>query len=203
MSAPPLPTTPTPATYEDLLAVPDHFRGELIAGELIVAPRPGLAHANAGIDLGADLRVRFGRSGPPGGWWILIEPELHLGQPDPRSLVLVPDLAGWRRERVPVLPAVSAFTLAPDWIAEILSPGRESYDRIRKADLYARLGVPWLWLVDPVEETLEVYELREGIYARIQAAEGRRAVQARPFEAVELDMTTWWLPSGEPPATER
>jgi Uma2 family endonuclease len=197
MSTAPLPAPA--ATYEDLLAFPDHLRVELIDGDLIVSPRPGSPHANACIDVGGDLRVRFGRSGPPGGWWILAEPELHLGHPDPRSLVLVPDLACWRRERMPRLPEVAAFTLAPYWIAEILSPGRESHDRIRKADLYARLGVPWLWIVDPVEEMLEVYELREGVYARTQAADGRRTVRARPFDAVELDMTTWWMPIAELP----
>lgn len=189
---------PRPATYDDLLQVPPPFRVELVDGELWVSPRPSSPHANTSLDMAGDLRVRFSRRGPPGGWWVLMEPELHLGSPDPKTLVLVSDLAGWRRERMPLLPSVAAFTLAPDWVAEVLSPGLERRDRIRKTDLYARLGIPWFWIVDPLEETLEVFELREGVYGRVQAFDGPTVVRARPFDAVELDMTTWWMPKEEP-----
>lgn len=193
------PTVPRPpATYEDLCKVPEHFRVEIIDGDLIVSPRPSSPHANASIDIAMEVRSRFGRGTPPGGWWILLEPELHMGKPDPRSCVLVPDLAGWRRERMPLLPSVPAFTMTPDWVTEVLSPGSARHDRIRKGDIYAGLGIPWFWIVDPAEEVLEVYELRDGVYARIQAFDGRKTIRARPFDTVDIDMTHWWMPLPEP-----
>src|SRR3954468_4688276 len=131
-----------PATYEDLCALPDHVIGELIAGELIASPRPSIPHSRASSVLSDDLGGPFDRGrGGPGGWWILFEPELHLG-----ADVLVPDLAGWRRERMPVLRNVAYFELAPDWVCEVVSPSTARVDRVRKVPIYAREGVSHLWL---------------------------------------------------------
>ena len=109
------------ATYDDLIAVPDHLAAEILDGELFTSPRPASPHVYATIALGCGLFGRFngppGGSDAPGGWWIRPDPELHLG-PD----VLVPDLAGWRREGMPVIPDVAAFTVAPDWVCEVVSP---------------------------------------------------------------------------------
>src|SRR5438309_11917686 len=119
------------ATYDDLLKLPEHLVGEIIDGELIVSPRPASPHAIASSAMGADLFGPFHRSSGggsgPGGWWILDEPELHF-----REDVLVPDLAGWRRERMPKVPNVPAFELPPDWVGEIVSPSTERVDRPRK-----------------------------------------------------------------------
>ncbi|HBW47135.1 TPA: hypothetical protein DEF17_04295, partial [bacterium] len=116
------------ATYEDLLKVPDTKIAEIIDGELIVSPRPGIPHAIVASGLGGDLGPPFQRGrGGPGGWWILFEPELHLGYH-----ILVPDLAGWRRERMPVVPADAFVTLPPDWICEVVSESSRRIDRIRK-----------------------------------------------------------------------
>ena len=146
------------ATYEDLLQVPDHLIAEVVNGELITAPRPASAHARAASALTQDLgpfdRSKGGSNGP-GGWWILFEPELHLD-----SDILVPDLAGWRRERMPVLEDVPYFTQTPDWVCEIVSPSTARTDRVRKMPIYAREQVGYLWLVDPSACTLEVYRHR-------------------------------------------
>src|SRR5262249_50021083 len=136
------------ATYDDLLKLPEHLVGEIIDGELIATPRPAMPHAVASSVIGSDLGSRFhgsgGGLGAPGGWWIIDEPELHFGQD-----VLVPDLAGWRRERMPRIPNAPAVELAPDWVCEILSRSTGRIDRGRKLDVYARVKVPHTWLLDP------------------------------------------------------
>src|SRR6187402_3256932 len=125
------------ATYEDLLQVPEHLVGEIVDGELVTSPRPAAAHARASSSLGGELYGPFDRGrGGPGGWIILDEPELHL-----LGHVLVPDLAGWRRERMPELPDAKAFELAPDWACEVLSPSTAKVDRADKVPIYAQAGV--------------------------------------------------------------
>ena len=135
-----------------------------------------------------DLGGAFDRGrGGPGGWVILDEPELHLG-PD----VLVPDLAGWRRERMPELPDVAAFTLPPDWVAEVLSPSTAALDRAEKLPIYARAGVPHLWLLDPVIRTLEIYRLVGPDWHLVGTHAGEVVVSAEPFDAVPLDLAALW-----------
>ena len=130
------------ATYADLYDVPEHFVAEIFDGELYASPRPALPHAHAASALGNKLGA-FHRSGP-GGWVIIDEPELHFGKD-----VLVPDLAGWRRERLPTVPVAAYLTLAPDWVCEVLSPSTESLDRGKKLRIYAGESVLHAWLVDP------------------------------------------------------
>ncbi|WP_438026803.1 Uma2 family endonuclease [Sorangium sp. So ce233] len=184
------------ATYADLEAVAPNKIAELVRGTLHVFPRPAPRHANAASSLGADLHGAFQRGrGGPGGWWILDEPELHFPDPDaPREIdSLVPDLAGWRRERMPELPETAYFTLAPDCICEVLSPSTAAFDRDEKMPVYAREGVRHVWLVDPIARTLEVYVL--GGDRRLGPAVVHRAaarVRAEPFDAIELDLSALW-----------
>src|ERR1700690_1278142 len=139
------------ATYEDLLAVPDRRVAEIIDGVLVTMPRPAALHAWASSSLGGELHGPFMRGrGGPGGWILLDEPELHL-----HGDVLVPDLAGWRRERMPELPDAPAFELAPDWVCEVLSPSTAATDRAQKMPIYAREGVGHAWLVGPIARTPE------------------------------------------------
>jgi len=177
-----------PATYADLEALPAHVVGELIAGELFVSPRPAAPHTVAASRLGSELSVRFDRgSGGPGGWIILLEPELHFGED-----VLVPDWAGWRRERMPRPPRTAAFTLAPDWLLEVLSPSTAALDRSAKLPVYAREGVRHVWFVDPEARTLEVLRLEGTRYTLLVTHTGLARVRAEPFEAIELELGFLW-----------
>jgi Uma2 family endonuclease len=177
-----------PATYAELEALPEHVVGELIAGELHVSPRPAAPHTVAASRLGGGLSGPFdeGRDGP-GGWIILDEPELHFGED-----VLVPDLAGWRRERMPRPPRTAAFTLAPDWACEVLSPSTAALDRGIKLPIYGREGVRHVWLKDPEARTLEVFRLEGAHYVLLVTHTGLARVRAEPFEAVELDLPFLW-----------
>ena len=177
------------ATYADLYAVPDNFVAEIIAGELYATPRPAMPHAHAASVLGIELGGPFhrGRNGP-GGWVLLDEPELHFGED-----VLVPDIAGWRRERLPTVPAAAYLTLAPDWVCEVLSPSTETIDRGQKLAVYARQGVSHAWLVDPLLETLEVLRLESQRWSVRMKHEGRANVRAEPFDAIELELAALWL----------
>jgi Uma2 family endonuclease len=178
-----------PATYADLEAVPPHQVAEIIENTLYAFPRPAPQHTQASSILGAELTGPFSRGrGGPGGWRILDEPELHLGED-----VLVPDLAGWRLERMPKLPATAYFTLAPDWICEVLSPSTAGIDRIKKMPIYAREGVKHVWLVDPDGRTLEVFKLGADHRWIVIGLHGdKEKVRAAPFDAIELDLAVLW-----------
>jgi Uma2 family endonuclease len=184
------------ATYADLEAVPPNKVAELVHGVLHVMPRPAPPHVNANSVLGAKLGGPFGLGdGGPGGWRILIEPELHFPDPDApgETDALVPDVAGWRRERMPKLPKTAYFSLAPDWICEVLSPSTATFDRETKMPVYAREGVRHAWLVDPIARTLEVFTLnpdRSWGPARVHRDVER--VRVVPFDVIELDLSVLW-----------
>jgi Uma2 family endonuclease len=175
------------ATYEDLLAVPEHLIAEILFGELVTHPRPTPQHSGAASVIGALLIPPFqlGRSGP-GGWIFLVEPELHLG-----GHVAVPDLAGWKRERLPK-PEEAWIDIAPDWVCEVLSPSTEGYDRSEKRAIYAEAGVGHLWLVDPRPQTLEAFELREGKWLLLNAFRGNAEVAAAPFPEPSFPLGLLW-----------
>ena len=173
------------ATYQDVLDAPVHRVAEIVGGTLYTHPRPAPAHAEASANLGFELGPPFRRGrGGPGGWWILDEPELHLGED-----VLVPDLAGWRRERMPELPGTAYFPL---WVCEVLSPSTRRLDLHGKRPVYAREEVLHLWLVDPRDRTLEAFELREGAWVLIAAAKDDDPIRVRPFDAVTFSLGNLW-----------
>lgn len=165
---------------------------EILDGELFASPRPAFPHAHASSTLGGEISTRFhrpsGAGDNPGGWWILDEPELHF-----ENDVVVPDIAGWRRERVTSLPNAPWFDIAPDWVCEVISPRTETVDRGRKLALYAREGVSHLWLVNPHAKILEVYRLIDSKWTLLRTAVNDEVVQAEPFESVSIDMSRWWL----------
>ena len=175
------------ATYDDLREVADHFVAEMFDGDLYAFPRPALPHANAAGSLFSEIHQSFHRKGPD-GWVILFEPELHFGRD-----VLVPDIAGWRRTRLPSVPPAAYLTLAPDWICEVVSPSTESIDRGKKLRIYAREGVVHAWLVDPLRRTLEVLALESGRLEQIEAHHGGASVRARPFDAIALELQALWI----------
>jgi Uma2 family endonuclease len=180
------------AVYEDLYSIPENMTGEIIDGELVVTPRPARRHVHSSSALGMEVvgPYQHGRGGGPGGWIIYDEPEIHFGVRD----VIVPDLAGWRKERLTTPPEEHRFTVVPDWVCEVLSPTTAKNDRIRKMRIFARHGVPYTWLVDPALMTLEVFKLESGRWFLLNAYEGDEKVRAEPFEEVEIDLSLLWLP---------
>ncbi|KJV06637.1 Uma2 family endonuclease [Methylocucumis oryzae] len=176
--------------YEQLLALPDHVIGEILNGELYAQPRPSGRHGLAAGSLNTDLNAPFGLGrGGPGGWWIIPEPEVHFV----RDVELtVPDLAGWRRERMPSIPEGHRFEIVPDWVCEILSPSTMKKDRVVKLPLYARYGVAHVWLVDPAVQTLEAFELRESHWLLSATLKDDDRVAVPPFDAVEFSLADLW-----------
>ena len=176
------------ATYQDVLDAPAHQVAEIVGGTLYTQPRPAPPHAVASSYLGGELTGPFGKGrGGPGGWWIIDEPELHFG-----GDVLVPDLAGWRRERMAELPETAYFTLAPDWVCEVLSASTRRLDLHEKRPIYAREGVPHLWLVDPTDHTLEAFELHEQQWLLIASAKDDEPISIRPFDAITFSLGDLW-----------
>ncbi|HSC28180.1 MAG TPA: Uma2 family endonuclease, partial [Vicinamibacterales bacterium] len=184
-----------PATYEDLIRVPGHLIAEIVDGELWTSPRPAPTHAWASSTLAGLLNPAFshGRGGP-GGWWIIAEPEIHL-----RTDVLVPDFAGWRRERMSALPQTAFFPLAPDWVCEIISPSTARLDRGRKLRIYARESVRHAWIIDPFAQTIEVLRLERSRWVLASTYDGHAIVRIEPLDAIDLELPLLWgdpVPAG-------
>jgi len=177
------------ASYEDVLNAPAHMVAEVVAGELYLQPRPNMSHAAAATALSEELGPPFKRGkGGPGGWILLYEPELHLG-----AEILVPDLAGWRKTRMEVIPNTAYVTLAPDWVAEVLSPSTEKFDRGEKLAVYAREQVAWVWLVNPTQRTLEILQLGPDGHWILRGTHLDDAkIRAQPFDAIEFDLGALW-----------
>ncbi len=165
-----------------------HRVAEIVDGTPYTQPRPAPPHAVVSSRLGFDLGGPFDRGrGGPGGWWIIDEPELHLGED-----ILVPDLAGWRRGRMAELPDTAYFTLEPDWVCEVLSASTRRLDLQGKRPVYAREGVGHRWLVAPADRTLEAFELREGEWLLNASAQGNDPISVRPFDAITFDLGDLW-----------
>ncbi|HEY4059515.1 MAG TPA: Uma2 family endonuclease [Kofleriaceae bacterium] len=180
--------TKHPATYKDVLRAPENQVAELIGRTLYLSPRPKGPQASVAAYLGANLITRFGSGG--GGrnrWLILAEPELHLGQ-----RVVVPDLAGWKRRRMNEVPLGHKFTIVPDWVCEIASPGTATHDRHNKMPLYAEAGVKHVWLITPLPKMLEVYRLVKQQWVFIGTHVGNERVRAEPFDDALLSLSRLW-----------
>jgi len=179
-----------PTLYQQLEALPEGITGEILDGGLYTQPRPSGRHGTAETGLGSSLFNPFhlGRGGP-GGWWILIEPEVHFRRD---SEVAVPDLAGWRRERMPNIPEDHRFEVVPDWVCEILSPSTAKKDRAIKLPLYARYGVGHAWLLDPLAQTLEAFTLHQGQWLLVATLKDDDHVSVPPFEAVGFPLADLW-----------
>ncbi|MGC9193926.1 MAG: Uma2 family endonuclease [Syntrophobacteraceae bacterium] len=178
------------ATYEDLYGIPENMTGEIVDGEMIVHPRPSRKHIFAASRLDKKLGApyEFGEGGGPGGWIILVEPEIQLGEH-----TLVPDLAGWRKERFPVEEETNSISVAPDWICEILSPSTYRLDKIIKMPIYATCGVGFFWLIDPINRTLDAYRLESGKWVASGSFYEDDKVRAEPFQEVEFNLGDLWL----------
>ena len=189
-----------PVSYQDVLDAPDGMRAEILDGVLVMQARPMPRHDHVDGALGTFIQApfQFGRGGP-GGWWIIREPELHFGDPNFRTLT--PDLAGWRKERMPVIRPDERYDVVPDWVCEILSPSTARSDRMKKMPIYADVGVKHLWLADPANRSLETYELENGRWVLLATYGEEGEVAIPPFEAVSLPLAELWLPEENAPST--
>ncbi len=179
------------ATYEDVLNAPEHMIAEVIDGTLYTQARPAFAHGSTSMQLGSFINRPYrDGDGGPGGWIFLFEPELHLGsEPD----ILVPDLAGWRRERIAEVPYDGPWTsIPPDWICEVLSPSTQGIDRSRKMPIYLREQVRHAWLVDPLARNLEIYRHGGSIWHQLAVHHGDVNVRVEPFDAIEIPLRRLW-----------
>ncbi len=193
-SAPMAQPKPRPATYADIEALPPHVVGEILFGALHTHPRPAPRHAMASSTIGMTLGnpFQFGKGGP-GGWLFLDEPELHLG-----PHVIVPDIAAWRRERLPTLPDTAFIETPPDWVCEVLSPSTRRIDRTDKLAIYAGFGVGDAWYVDPDARTLEVLALSGGKWLVEATFKDADAVSAPPFAEHTFPLDALWPPPSPP-----
>ncbi len=178
------------ATYQDVLDAPPHLVAEIVDGRLYThsRPAPPYAIAGSGLRMLVGPPFHFGNGGP-GGWWILHEPELHFGDD-----VVVPDIAGWRRERMPLMPKEAYFTLAPDWVCEVLSPSTRKLGLGGKWAVYARAGVGYHWFVDPDARSLETYQLHDTEWVLIDRLYEDASVSLPPYEAIHFSLADLWLP---------
>ncbi|MEA3546930.1 MAG: Uma2 family endonuclease [Thermodesulfobacteriota bacterium] len=180
------------AVYEDLFDLPENIVGEILNGTLETHPRPAPAHARTSSSLGMKIGTPFdhGDNGP-GGWWIIDEPELHLD-----ADIMVPDLAGWRRERMVTLPETAWFEMVPDWVCEVISPTTGRIDRGIKMQLYAHYGVQYIWIIDPDLKTLEAYESQESKngnkWLLLKTLTDDQPVSLPPFDAIEFNLSMLW-----------
>lgn len=181
------------ACYDDIKRLGPELIGELLAGELHTQPRPSNMHAVFTSGLGMDIGGAFHRGrGGPGGWFIIDEPEMHLGQD-----VVVPDMAGWRRNRLSKIPDEPHFSLAPDWVCEVISPGTARRDRTVKLGIYLREEVKHYWIADVRAQTLEILRLDGAGYRLVGVLAGNAKVRAEPFDEIELDLGELWPPGAE------
>ena len=174
----------------DLDALPPGVKGEIIEGVLYTMTRPRGPHQRVGLAVGSSLRDPFdrGRDGP-GGWLIVPEPGIELsGTPE-----ISPDVAGWRRARLPALPTDAPITVVPDWVCEILSPTTRRHDTLIKKPYYAKIGVPHHWLIDLEARTLTAYRLSAGLWTEVGVFSEEPDARVEPFGDVPLDVASWWL----------
>jgi len=179
-----------PSLYDQLCALPDGVTGEILSRQLHTQISGSARHAVAITGLLSNIGTAFdfARNGP-GGWFTLHKPEIHFVRD---TEVAVPDLAGWRRERMPQVPEGHRFEVVSDWVCEILSPSTARKDRFIKLPIYAKYGVAHAWLVDPEAHTLEAFELRDGFWLRIAALQDDAAVRVAPFDAIEFSLADLW-----------
>ena len=179
--------SPRIATVEDLLAIPEAERfHEIIDGELVQKALRTAKHGGAQLRFGELMRPYNRRPGGrwPGGWWFASEVEVAF---DPTQ-VYRPDVAGWRRERLPALPDEGPVTIRPDWVCEILSTSNKRADLIKKKRVYRQYEVPHYWIIDPASETLSVYRWTPQGYLEVLIADREERVKAEPFEAIEFSV---------------
>jgi Uma2 family endonuclease len=177
-------------TIEDLERLPPGVKGEIIEGVLYTQPRLRIEHHCGGGNIFGDLLGPFGRDsgGGPGGWWIFAEPGIEL----PNTPEISPDVAGYRRERLPALPGGEPLRLVPDWVCELFSPAESRHDILVKKPYYAKIGVQHHWMVDVAARVVLAYRLEKGHWVELGTWGDETDARIEPFDAVPLDVRGWW-----------
>ncbi|MFO0608824.1 MAG: Uma2 family endonuclease [Polyangiales bacterium] len=183
-----------PPTLADIDALPPHMKGEIIDGVFYAMTRPRGFHQNVAGEITSELRGPFqkGRGGP-GGWWILPEPGIEF----PNSPEVSPDVAGWKRERMPAMPREKSITVAPDWVCEVLSNTTRRHDLRTKKPFYARMGVAWMWVVDPDAMLVTAHRNEGWQWVEVGAWADEKDARIPPFEAAVVDVSEWWVRNAE------
>jgi len=177
------------ATYDDICGAPENMVAEIVAGELILTPRPARKHGYTSTTLVEEIGPPYHRGrGGPGGWIFIVEPEIMLGED-----IFVPDIAGWKAERFIREEEQNPVSVAPDWVCEVLSRSTFRLDRVRKMPKYAAYGVGYLWFIDPEHKTLEIYRLESSRWFMLGAFDGAEKVRGEPFQEIEIDLSDLWL----------
>jgi Uma2 family endonuclease len=184
--------SPRPPTVQDLDALPPGIVGEIIEGVLYTMTKPRMRHQRTTTRIGANVGDPFdvGRGGP-GGWWIVVEPGIEL----PTTPEISPDVAGWRRDRMPELPVDEPVRIAPDWVCEVLSPRTRRHDLVTKMPYYAKIGVPNAWLVDIEARVLTAHRLESGRWLTVGTYTDETEARIEPFDTVPLHIASWWPPA--------
>jgi Uma2 family endonuclease len=180
-----------PATYADLLALPEDARAEILDGEISLLPAPRPRHSKPQGALRHFVGGPFDDDhgfGGPGGWWIFVEVDIQLA-----ARILRPDLSGWQRERLPE-PDVRPIPVVPDWVCEVVSERDEARDRVTKRHIYAEHGVHHYWIVDPQARTLEALALEGGRWVDAGSFDESAVARIAPFDAVEIPIGRLFLP---------
>jgi Uma2 family endonuclease len=182
-----------PPTLADLDALPPGIVGEIIEGVLYTMTKPRMRHQRTATRIGGKLSDPFDAGpGGPGGWWIVNEPGIELPN-DTKEIS--PDVAGWRRERMPEMPGDEPIRVVPDWLCEILSPTTRRHDLLRKQPYYAKVGVPFMWLIDLDARVLTAYRLEGTAWLTVGTYSEETEARIAPFDAVPLNVASWWPPT--------
>lgn len=178
-----------PATWEDIMQLPDSLGAEIVGGKIHYRAMTRARHGSTVRELGSSL-PRNGSTRAPLGWWIVNDVDVSLGS----GIYVKPDLTGWRKEALPELPDDWPVPIRPDWVCEVLSPTTAAYDRGAKASAYAQAGVPWYWIVDPVERTVEVLELVSGRWTICGVYTDGAQLAMPPFDDTLIEVSGLFLP---------
>ncbi len=179
-----------PPTLADIDALPPHMKGEIIDGVFYAMTRPRGFHQSVAGLVHADLLGPFQRErGGPGGWWILPEPGIEMVN----SPEVSPDIAGWKRERLVTMPKKETIRVVPDCVCEVLSSSTRRYDLGTKRPFYAKVGVTWLWVVDPDALLVTASRLENGRWSELGVWSDEREARIPPFDDVAIDVSEWWV----------
>jgi Uma2 family endonuclease len=176
-------------TVEEYFKLDDDQRYEVLDGELIMVPAPGIFHQRAITRLGTLIDVH------------VVANDLGECFHTPFDVVLSdltvvqPDFTFVSKERFNELYDGHGLTGAPDLVIEVVSPSSERRDRTQKRELYRKVGVSWLMLVEPKRRIIEVFrlDLERDAYLLDTSAAGNEPLEFGLFEGLVIDLGSVWL----------